>query len=92
MSLRKLISLAPMLALGACVTTGTGTKINANLPTVPADIRTCFDKLVPAPMVTKLTNRDLVQLVADLRASEYAKTDCGKRLLAFYDAMTAGLK
>jgi hypothetical protein len=90
--LRNLSKLLPALALAGCVTTGSGTKITAQLPDVPADIRTCFAKLVPAPVATKLTNRDLVQLVADLRASEYAKTDCGRRLLAFYDNLTAGLK
>lgn len=91
--MRKVISAALLcVSLGGCLTTGSPKHISAALPEIPADVRSCFTTLVSAPGAARLTNRDLVQLVADLRRSEYAKSECGKRLLNYYDTMTAGLK
>lgn len=90
--MRKLVNFLPALLLAGCVTTGAGTKISATLPAVPADVRTCFDELVPPPTAAKMTNQQIVKLIADLRQSELGKSGCGKRLLAFYDSLAGGLK
>ena len=73
------------LLLTACA--GSGVNLNAPVPpqAVPADLRTCFDRLVPEPQQLTMTARELIGLVAALKRSELEKSQCGKRLLRFYD-------
>jgi hypothetical protein len=59
------------------------------LAPVPGDLRICFDRLVPRPPGGDLTRKQMFRIVADLRASEDAKSACGKRLLAWYDAQAS---
>lgn len=51
---------------------------------VPGDIRHCIATTVPEPAAIK-TKADVMRVIAELRASEVAKTKCGQRLLALYD-------
>lgn len=60
-----------------------------NLAVVPADLRLCFDRLVPIPPQGKMSAQQVARLVADLRRSEVAKSRCGKRLLSWYDKQAA---
>jgi len=53
------------------------------LPAAPAHYVACFKKLTDIP-VGSLTRDKVVQLVAKLRHSELAKSQCGKDLLAWY--------
>jgi hypothetical protein len=78
-------ALCGALLLAGC-STFPASKVTATLPDVPAEVRTCFDQLVPAPAPGALTQKQIVHLVAQLRQSEQSKSACGRRLLAFYDA------
>lgn len=60
--------------------------IEAAKAPVPGDIRTCFTQLVGAPMEGDMLRKENVALIMKLRTSEVAKSKCGKRLLALYDA------
>lgn len=52
---------------------------------LPADLKVCFDQLVPAPEASKsqMTSFEMFTLVAALKRSEMEKASCGKRLLEF---------
>jgi hypothetical protein len=50
---------------------------------LPADLKVCFDRIVPPPVKDQMTSQDMFLLVAALKQSEYEKAACGKRLLAF---------
>jgi hypothetical protein len=52
----------------------------------------CFDKLVPAPKRGEMRKSDMLRLIADLKRSEMAKSECGKRLLSFYETQRAVFK
>lgn len=72
--------------LTACATYGNS---DVTLAPVPGDLRACFDRLVSKPPGGDLTKKQMFRIVADLRASEESKSQCGKRLLAWYDAQAA---
>lgn len=55
---------------------------------VPADIRRCFKTLTGEPMPGAMDKEKVMELIAALRASEVRKSQCGKRLLALYDAQS----
>jgi hypothetical protein len=76
-------SVCLLTALTACVHSGTPNSVK--LAAVPSDIRVCFNRLVPAPARGEMKQSDMLRLVADLKRSELKKSECGKRLLAFYD-------
>lgn len=78
-----LASALALTMLTACENSGDGRITLAHLP---GDIRLCFDKLVPAPPAGALSRQQIVQLISDLKRSELAKSQCGKRLIGFYDA------
>jgi hypothetical protein len=71
------------MTLGGCVTSGSS---GTALAPIPGDIVTCFDSIVPAPKQATLTKRDIVRLIGDLKKSEQSKSQCGKRLIGYYDA------
>lgn len=74
------------LILSGCATFGkNGTEPN-KLATIPGEIVRCFNQLVPAPQVGPKTKADVVQLIVALKKSERQKSDCGKRLIGFYEA------
>jgi hypothetical protein len=75
-------SVLTAMTLASCATSGT-----AKLPALPADLAGCFDRLVGAPAKGALTQGQVFTLIAELRKSEAAKSQCGKRLIAFYDGL-----
>lgn len=52
---------------------------------IPGDLRTCFRKMVPTPKAGEMTKAEAFELIAALKKSEFAKTQCGQRLIRFYD-------
>jgi hypothetical protein len=78
------------MTLTACAHSGN----NASLGPLPAELKTCFDQIVPAPGKpgTELTKQQMARLVADLKKSELAKSQCGKRLIAYYETQAGVLK
>ena len=64
------------------------------LPPVPVDLRLCFNSvfMFPGDRGVAWTNEQTVAIIGGLRGSELEKTDCGQRLLAFYDDVAAGRK
>ena len=61
-------------------------KTTVSLPKAPSYYRACFAKLTPIP-VNSLTRQKVVRLVAALRRSEKAKSQCGKDVLSWYDTV-----
>jgi hypothetical protein len=55
------------------------------MPPVPTDIVKCFDELVPPPKRGTMTQEQTFTLIAALKRSEKAKSQCGKRLIAWYE-------
>jgi hypothetical protein len=55
------------------------------LAPVPGDLRTCFGQFVPAPAPGKMNARQVAALIAALKRSELAMSQCGRRLIAFYE-------
>lgn len=84
--LMALVSIS--LLLTACEPSGKG---EFRLTDLPQDIRTCFDEMTPRPPDGALSQKQVAALIAKLRASEMAKTGCGRRALALYDAQAAVL-
>jgi len=70
-----------LLTLSGCATSG------PNLPPLPSDLPTCFDRLVPAPKPGTLTQEQILKLIGELKASELEKSLCGKRFLAWYGTL-----
>ena len=71
------------LTLTGCVTSGKA--LRPAYPELPADLRVCFDQTVPAPAQGPVTKAGVIKLIAALKRSDASKTDCGKRLIIFYD-------
>lgn len=65
--------------------------VRPDLPAVPAHLRECFDGVTTLPSDNQWTSEVVGDVIATLRVSELAKTDCGRQLLAFYDDLRAGL-
>lgn len=57
------------------------------LPEVPATLRQCFASSTELPPGKTWTQAETVEVLAKVRASELAKTSCGRRLLALYDGV-----
>jgi hypothetical protein len=70
--------------LSACVTSSPSIKF-VELPAVPADVKQCFDKLVPAPKQATMTTKQVLVLIAKLRRSELEKAQCGKRVVSMWE-------
>ncbi len=51
---------------------------------LPADLKICFDEIVPAPNIGAMSKADVINLIVDLKMSEFEKVLCGKRIIAFY--------
>lgn len=80
------------IALAGCETSG-GSQANPDgrfdLAAVPADIRLCFSEVVPRPAGDgPMTQKQVAKLIADLKQSEKAKSDCGRRLIDLYDGQS----
>jgi hypothetical protein len=76
-----------LTTLAGCATFSAGRDEHvASLSPVPRDLRSCFNKLTPMPPEGALSKGETIKLIATLRKSEVAKSQCGKRLIAFYEA------
>lgn len=72
------------LTLTGCATSGL---VKPSYPVLPADLRVCFNETVPAPK-GPMSKGQVLNLIAALKESETAKTDCGARLISFYDSLS----
>lgn len=80
----RIARLLLLLTLTGCAASGVpDTKLE--LPPVPSELRTCFEKIVPPPARGPLTKRQIFRLIADLKASADDKDACGQRLVAWYE-------
>lgn len=75
------------LTLSGCATSGNRI-VAPTYPELPADLRVCFSTTVAPPSVGVMTKKRVIFLIASLKKSESEKTDCGKRLIAFYDNLS----
>lgn len=75
------------MTLSGCASFGSKA-IEPSYPTLPVDLQTCFDTTVPAPKPGPMTKRKVIMLIAELKKSEAEKTECGKRLIAFYESLS----
>lgn len=75
------------LTLSACATSGSRI-VAPTYPELPADLRVCFETQVAPPSSGVMTKKRVMNLIASLKKSENEKTDCGKRLIAFYDNLS----
>jgi hypothetical protein len=83
-----------MLTLTACATSGSNTPVppQVSLAAVPADMKACFSSMVPKPPKGEITRQQAYNIIAALKRSELVKSQCGKRLIAFYEAQQGPLK
>ena len=73
--------------LSGCATSGVKLA-QPHYPELPADLRLCFEQTVPAPRQGVMTKAEVLAIISKLKASEAEKTDCGARLIAFYDSLS----
>lgn len=79
------ITLTMGLMAGSCQVREPGKPaVTVNLPKPSAYYLACFNKLTPIP-TSDLTREKVILLVAELRKSEKAKSQCGKDLLDWYE-------
>lgn len=88
---RTSASLLAALALSGCVSTA-GVSTRPDLPDVPRELRECFAGVVDLPPQAEYDADIVAKALIEVRTSELAKTNCGKRLLAFYDSLRRGLR
>lgn len=90
--MRSRIFVSPLvgLLLTGCVTTGVSTR--PDLPAVPQSLRECFVGVVDLPAQAEWDAETAARVIVKIRKSELSKTDCGQRLLAFYDNLRQGLR
>ncbi|RUU74801.1 hypothetical protein [Mesorhizobium sp. M7A.F.Ca.MR.362.00.0.0] len=71
-----------MMLLTGCATSG-----KVELPPLPEDIRTCFQKMVgPFPEGKPIDDLMVFDKLDEFIKSDKTKTACGKRLIAIFDA------
>lgn len=75
------------LSLTACAGSGASYDTDNRLAIVPGDVKVCIYKLVPKPQEIK-TKKQIAKVISDLKKSEAAKTDCGKRLINLYESQS----
>lgn len=79
-----------LMSLAGCATSGGDTRVP--LAAVPDDIRACLAQVSDRPAGDgSMTTKQIVALIARLRASELRLSGCGKRLLALYDAQASAM-
>lgn len=86
----RLLALAclPMLLMGC---DPSGMPHDLRLADVPADLRACVIEVTARPAgAGAMSQREVVALIGQLRASELRLSACGRRLLALYDAQAPG--
>lgn len=48
-------------------------------------MKACFGQFVPAPKPGALSKQEVVALIAALKKSELSKSQCGQRLISWYE-------
>lgn len=71
------------MTLGACNDSSSVKFVE--LPGLPRDVKTCFERLVPAPKAQTMTSKQVFSLIADLRKSELEKAQCGSRVVSMWE-------
>jgi hypothetical protein len=89
------LALSSALLLAACAHLG-GAPVaskdhRVDLPPVPADLKTCFVGVTTLPPEAQWDAVTTTKVIIDLRKSEAEKTDCGRRLIRFYEDLRAGM-
>lgn len=81
------------MTLTGCGHSGQAAKNNRiRLAAIPADIRTCMAKEVPAPLPGSMSRAEAATLMAAFRKSDISKSQCGQRLIGWYDAQAKALR
>ena len=75
-----------LLMLSGCASSSVTRPIDVSLAEIPADIRVCFDRQYKLPPGTSYSKKQVLQIIAGLRRQDIMKSDCGRRLIAFYEA------
>lgn len=76
--------------LAGCATSGSSPDLR--LAAVPQDIRQCFRKLTQRPAGDgALTDKEVVEIIGNLRRSELRLSGCGQRLIKLYDDQAEAL-
>jgi hypothetical protein len=78
-----------LTTLTACVPSGSN---RIELPALSGEYDRCFAAKVPQPNPGNMSKKQVVALIASLKKSETAKSQCGKRLIKFYEGLQKGLK
>lgn len=89
-----MVSALAALTLTGCAGFGASkvpTPEQTTLAPIPADMRVCFDTAVPKPPAGNLTRAQAFAIIAALKRSELMKSQCGKRLVQFYEAQQGPL-
>lgn len=82
-----MLSASVLMSLAACANSGENNlTANSVMPAIPQDIKTCINKVVPVPLKDIRTKKQIVAIIRALKRSEMAKTYCGRRLIALYEA------
>lgn len=85
--MRRIMFALMLMTLASCKTSG-----DLQLPPIPADIKATLEHQTARPKAGAMTSKRAFQLIAELKASEVAKTAAGKRLIALWEARMAGDK
>jgi hypothetical protein len=83
-----------LTTLSGCATSGSKTTApTTTLAPVPSDMDACFSRFVPKPPKGQpSTKQQAYNLIGALKRSELEKSQCGKRLIQFYEAQMGPLQ
>lgn len=87
----RMVAASALTILASCASSGIQpADDHVDLPPVPADLKVCFDRTVPAPADEAITKKQLFALIAKLKASGDDKAECGRRLTCWYEDIASG--
>jgi uncharacterized lipoprotein YmbA len=89
---KRFFVLVMLLLLAGCGEQTNPTVSNSLLPTVPADIQTCFRRSAVTMPDRALTISDVESLWKQDRIRIVAMRNCGKRLLDWYESLRVNWK
>ena len=80
--------------LSGCASSGQAPSRGApiKLADIPPDIRLCLKREVPRPLPGEMSREQAANLMAAFRKSDYSKSQCGKRLMGWYDAQAKAFR
>lgn len=71
------------MTLSACNTSSSVKFVE--LPTLPLDVKLCFERVVKSPQAQTMTTKQVMSLIAKLRKSELEKAQCGTRVVKMWE-------